>query len=78
MEDHCIHSGAGRRAYFIVRATDQPSAMATLFQIRPDLAGTTTCEVKGEASQDFLDWLQPDKDVFSIIGSAPRRFVERR
>jgi hypothetical protein len=24
-------------------------------------------EAKGEAAQDFLDWIQPDRDVFSIM-----------
>ena len=52
--------------YFIVRATDRHAAMATLRNVRRDLLDVH-CEIKGEADQDFLDWLQLDKNVFSIM-----------
>ena len=51
--------------YFLVRDVDRYAAIATLLKGRPDL-GNPSVEVKGGASPDFLDWIQPDKDVFSI------------
>jgi hypothetical protein len=57
----------GGQEYFIVREADRSSAIATLLQTRPDLGAAATLEVKGEAGQDFLDWLPPDKDVYSIM-----------
>jgi hypothetical protein len=42
------------------------SALAALLRARPDLANHSY-EFKGEATQDFLDWIQPEKDVFSIM-----------
>jgi len=54
------------KEYFIVRDTDGQAALATLRSVRPDLLYFLS-EVKGEATQDFLDWIQPDKDVFSIM-----------
>jgi hypothetical protein len=56
---------AGREEYFLVRDVDRYAAIATLLKGRPDL-GNPRVEVKGGASPDFLDWIQPDKDVFSI------------
>jgi hypothetical protein len=56
----------GSKEYFIVRDTDKQAALATLRRTRPDLLYFLS-EVKGEATQDFLDWIQPDKDVFSIM-----------
>jgi hypothetical protein len=56
----------GWQEYFVVREVDRVSAIATLLRNRPDLE-EAACEVKGEAGPDFLDWLQPDKDVFSIM-----------
>ena len=53
------------REYFLVRDVDRYAAIATLLKGRPDL-GNPRVEVKGGASPDFLDWIQPDKDVFSI------------
>jgi hypothetical protein len=55
----------GRQEYFLVRDADRYAAIATLLKERPDL-GNPRVEVKGGASPDFLDWIQPDKDVFSI------------
>jgi len=57
--------GPGRQEYFLVRDVDRYAAIATLLKGRPDL-GNPRVEVKGGASPDFLDWIQPDKDVFSI------------
>jgi hypothetical protein len=51
---------------FLVRDSDRMSALAALLRGRPDLA-SHSYEFRGEASQDFLDWIQPDKDVFSIM-----------
>ena len=42
------------------------SALAALLRARPDLA-SYAYEFKGEASQDLLDWVQPDKDVFCVM-----------
>lgn len=55
----------GCQEYFLVRDVDRYAAIATLLKGRPDL-GNPRVEVKGGASPDFLDWIQPDKDVFSI------------
>jgi hypothetical protein len=55
----------GFREYFLVRDVDRYAAIATLLKGRPDL-GNPRVEVKGGASPGFLDWIQPDKDVFSI------------
>jgi hypothetical protein len=57
---------SGPQEYFIVRDVDRYAAIATLLKSRPDL-GKSLVEVKGGASPDFLDWIQPDKDVFSIM-----------
>jgi len=54
------------REYFIVRAIDRHAAIAALRTTRSDLLDVP-CKVKGEAGQGFLDWLEPDKDVFSIM-----------
>ena len=54
------------REYFLVKDVDRYAAIATLLRGRPDLANPRV-EVKGGASPDFLDWIQPDKDVFSIM-----------
>ena len=64
---HIEESGGkpGRREYFLVRDVDRYAAIATLLKGRPDL-GNPRIEVKGGANPDFLDWIQPDKDVFSI------------
>jgi len=61
-----LDDSPGCHEHFIVRATDRHAAVATLRKARTDLLDVA-CEVKGEAGQDFLDWLQPDKDVFSIM-----------
>ena len=55
----------GCQEYFLVRDVDRYAAIATLLKGRPDL-GNPRVEVKGGASPGFLDWIQPDKDVFSI------------
>jgi hypothetical protein len=61
-----LDDAPGCHEHFIVRATDRHAAIATLRKARTDLLDVP-CEVKGEAGQDFLDWLQSDKDVFSIM-----------
>lgn len=63
-----LDGSAGFLEYFIVRNAKQMGAVATLLKARPDLEGVRV-EAKGEASQDFLDWLQPepDGDVFQVM-----------
>jgi hypothetical protein len=61
-----LGGGLGSQEYFIVRELNAHAAIATLQTVRTDLLAAR-CEVKGEASGDFLDWLQPDEDVFSIV-----------
>jgi hypothetical protein len=61
-----LGGGLGSQEYFIVRELNPHAAIATLQTVRTDLLDTR-CEVKGEASADFLDWLQVDEDVFSIM-----------
>jgi hypothetical protein len=56
----------GWHEYFIVRDSDRMGAKAALLRTLPDLEDANI-EIKGEAGEGFLDWLQPDKDVFSII-----------
>jgi len=52
--------------YFVVREVDRMPAVAALLKSRPDL-GQARIQVKGEAGQDFLDWLEPDADVFRVM-----------
>jgi hypothetical protein len=54
------------REYFIVREADRDAAIAALRRNCPDLFDAN-CEVRGEASQDFLDWLDKDQDIFCIM-----------
>jgi hypothetical protein len=61
-----IDGRPGWLEYFVVRETSAVPALAALIKARPDLA-KVRCESKGHADQDFLDWLQPDQDVFSIM-----------
>jgi hypothetical protein len=61
-----LDDAPGCQQYFIVRATDRHAAIAALRKARTDLLDVP-CEVKGEAGQDFLEWPQLDKDVFSIM-----------
>jgi hypothetical protein len=56
----------GWNEYFIIKDSDRMSALAALLRARPDLANYPY-EFMGEASQDFLDWVQPDKDVFYVM-----------
>jgi hypothetical protein len=57
---------SGWNEYFIVKDSDRMSARAALLRARPDLA-SYAYDFKGEASQDLLDWVQPDKDVFCVM-----------
>jgi hypothetical protein len=61
-----LDGSPGRHEYFIVREIDRANALATLLRARPDLAEGAS-EIMGEASQDLLDWLQPDNDVFQVM-----------
>jgi len=61
-----LGGGPGSQEYFIVRELNAHAAIVTLQTVRTDLLDAR-CEVKGEASGHFLDWLQPDEDVFSIV-----------
>lgn len=56
----------GFQEYFIVRDVNRTDSVASLLKARPDL-GEANIEVKGEAGQDLLDWLQPDNDVFQVM-----------
>jgi hypothetical protein len=56
----------GSQEYFIVREINQYNAVATLLRVRRDLVQSPIV-VKGEAGQGFLDWLQPDRDVFQVM-----------
>jgi hypothetical protein len=61
-----LGGGLGSQEYFIVRELNAHAALVTLQTVRADLLAAH-CEVKGEASADFLDWLGVDEDVFSIM-----------
>jgi hypothetical protein len=56
----------GWNEYFVVKDSDRMSALAALLRARPDLASYAH-EFQGEASQDFFDWVEPDKDVFCVM-----------
>ena len=55
----------GSREYFHVREVDPYAGIATPLKGRRDLTNPRV-EVKGGASPDFLDWIQPDKDALSF------------
>jgi hypothetical protein len=61
-----LNGAPGFQEYFIVRGADAATAIAALLTARTDLSNIQI-EVKGEADKSFLDWLQPDRDVFSIM-----------
>jgi hypothetical protein len=52
------------KEYFIVGDAERMGAVTRLLKERPDL-GQARIEFKGEAPEDFLDWL-PDGDVFQV------------
>ena len=56
----------GWREYYVVRDTGQMQAVATLIKRRPELADCRI-EPRGEASEGFMDWVEPDNDVFQVV-----------
>ena len=56
-----------KREYFLVAMQDQTAALATLRFRRPDLE-KSVFSVAGEASQQFIDWLDvKDGQTLSIM-----------
>ncbi len=57
----------GWREYYVVREVDEQNAMVALLSTRTDLQAAATIELRGQADQAFIEWVQPDRDVFQIM-----------
>jgi hypothetical protein len=57
----------GWREYFLVREVDEQNAIVTLLHTRTDLQAAGTIELRGQADQAFIEWVQPDQDVFQVM-----------
>ena len=57
----------GLKEYYVVREVDEQTAMAALLSTRVDLQGAATIELRGQADQAFIEWVQPDRDVFQVM-----------
>jgi hypothetical protein len=62
-----IAGGPGWREYFLVREVDEQNAIVALLSARNDLQSAATIELRGQADQAFIEWVQPDRDVFQIM-----------
>jgi hypothetical protein len=61
-----IGSNPGWREYYVVRELDEQTAIVALLSTRPDLQAATI-ELRGEAGEAFVEWVQPDRGVFQIM-----------
>jgi hypothetical protein len=57
----------GVKEYYLVREVDEQSALMALLKTRADLQATATIELRGQADQAFIEWVQPDRDVFQVM-----------
>ena len=57
----------GLKEYYVVREVDEQNAIVALLNTRADLRAFATIELRGEADQAFIEWVQPDRDVFQIM-----------
>jgi hypothetical protein len=57
----------GWSEYFLVREVDEQNAIVALLSARNDLQSAATIELRGQADQTFIEWVQPDQDVFQIM-----------
>jgi hypothetical protein len=57
----------GLKEYYVVREVDEQRAIAALLSARTDLQAAGTIELRGQADQAFIEWVQPDRDVFQVM-----------
>lgn len=57
----------GLKEYYLVREVDEQSALVALLSTRTDLQGAATFELRGQADKAFVEWVQPDRDVFQVM-----------
>jgi hypothetical protein len=57
----------GLKEYYVVREVDEQNALVALLTTRTDLQASATIELRGQADQAFIEWVQPDRDVFQIV-----------
>jgi hypothetical protein len=57
----------GLKEYYVVREVDEQNALVALLSTRTDLQASATIELRGQADQSFIEWVQPDRDVFQIM-----------
>jgi len=57
----------GLKEYYVVREVDEQSAIVALLSTRTDLQAAATIELRGQADQAFIEWVQPDRDVFQVM-----------
>lgn len=50
-----------------VREADEQNAISALLRPRADLQAAATIELRGQADQAFIEWVQPDRDVFQVM-----------
>jgi hypothetical protein len=57
----------GLKEYYVVREADEQNAIAALLSARADLQAAATTELRGQADHAFIEWVQPDRDVFQVM-----------
>ena len=62
-----IGSNPGWKEYYLVREVDEQNAILALLTTRSDLQTAATIELRGQADQAFVEWIQPDRDVFQVV-----------
>jgi hypothetical protein len=50
----------------VVREVDEQNAIVALLCARADLQAATV-ELRGQADQAFIEWVQPNRDVFQVM-----------
>jgi hypothetical protein len=56
----------GVKEYYLVREVDEQNAIVALLCARADLQAATV-ELRGQADQAFIEWVQPNRDVFQVM-----------
>jgi hypothetical protein len=56
----------GVKEYYVVREVDEQNAIVALLCARADLQAATV-ELRGQADQAFIEWVQPNRDVFQVM-----------
>ena len=62
-----IGSNPGWKEYFLVREVDEQNAIVALLTVRTDLQSAAIIELRGQADQTLIEWIQPDRDVFQVM-----------